>query len=257
MEIDLREIFFELKKRIWLILAVAVIGAAAAGVYSKALLTPQYTSTSMMYVLSKETTLTTLADLQIGTQLTQDYKIMITSRPVMEGVIEKLGLPMSYKSLRNRLSISNPTDTRILYISVSDADPQMAKAIVDEVAEQASEYIAEIMEMTPPKIAEDGEIPTVKASPNIKKNVMLGGIAGAFLVCAVIVLMVVLNDTIQSEEDVEKYLGLSVLAVVPDRNGSSSQRGKSKKRSKSRSSGGGSSVAQAGEKAKEDKEGDR
>lgn len=234
MEIDLKQVFFELKKRIWLIVAVAVIGAGVAGVFSKVVLTPQYTSTSMLYVISKETTLSTLTNLQIGTQLTQDYKVVVTSRPVMERVIESLGLDMGYKTLRNRLTISNPADTRILSISIQDSDPQMAKAIVDEVAEQASNYIAEIMEMAAPKLVEDGEIPTTKTSPNVKKNAMLGGLLGAFVVCGLITLMVVLNDTIQSEEDVEKYLGLSVLAVVPDRDGGPSSRGK-KKRKKGKS----------------------
>lgn len=228
--IDLLELFYELKKRVWLILMTAVIGAGIAGVFSKVVLTPQYVSTATMYVLSKETTLTTLADLQIGTQLTQDYKVLITSRPVMEGVIDELGLDMSYKTLKSRLSIANPNDTRILTISIQDPDPQMAKAIVDEVSKQASEFIGDVMEMQAPKIVEDGEISFTKVSPNTKKNVMLGALAGAFLVCAVIVVMTLLNDTIQTEEDVEKYLGLYVLANVPDRQESSSHKKKKHKK---------------------------
>ena len=82
--------------------------------FSKIALTPMYTSTSMMYAVSKETTLTSLADLQIGSQLTQDYKVIITSRPVLEEVIGDLDLNISYEILKSKISINNPADTRIL-----------------------------------------------------------------------------------------------------------------------------------------------
>lgn len=237
VEIDLKELFYELKKKIWMIVAATVLGASIFGIFSKVALTPQYTSTSTMYVLSKETTLTTLADLQIGSQLTKDYKVLITSRPVLQGVIDELGLEMNYKTLRNRLEISNPGDTRILTVSIEDADPQMAKMIVDEVAGQASEFIGEIMEMVPPKIVEEGEVATVKTSPSVKKNAMIGGLLGAFAVCAFVVITVLMNDSIQTEADVEKYLGLSVLAVVPERESAESgkKRGKNGKNGKNSS----------------------
>ena len=82
--IDLGEIFYALLRKLWVIIAVAVLGAGIGGAYSYFLLTPQYSSTAKIYVLTKETTLTSLADLQIGTQLTQDYKTIITGRSVME-----------------------------------------------------------------------------------------------------------------------------------------------------------------------------
>ena len=88
MEIDLLELLFEFKKRAWVIILAAVLGCLGAGAYSRLILTPVYTSTAMVYVLSKETTLTSLADLQIGSQLTKDYSVMITSRPVLEQVIK-------------------------------------------------------------------------------------------------------------------------------------------------------------------------
>ena len=84
VEIDLRAIFLELKKKLWMILAAVVAGGCIGGLYSAVVLTPTYTSTSMMYVLSKETTLTSLADLQMGSQLTLDYTVLVTSRPVVE-----------------------------------------------------------------------------------------------------------------------------------------------------------------------------
>ena len=216
IEIDLLELFYALRHRWWAILLALVIGAGAAGVYTKKLIAPHYQSTSMVYVLSKETTLASLADLQIGSQLTKDYSVIIKSRPVLQEVIDKQNLDLTTDELGEMITIDNPKDTRILSITVEDVEPMRAKAIVDEVTKSASNYIGDIMEMVPPKVIEDGVVAVKPSSPSVKKNAAVGGLGLAVLVCGLICLKTVLDDTIKSEEDIEKYLGLSVLAVIPD-----------------------------------------
>ncbi len=223
IEIDLLQLFRALKKRWMLILGAMILAGGIAGAFSKFVLTPQYSSTAMLYILSKETTLTSLADLQIGSQLTKDYKILVTSRPVLENVNETLGLGMEYKDLLKKITIENPSDTRILSITAQDPDPYRAKALVDCVAQEASEYIGEIMEMIPPKMIEDGVVPTQKTSPSNSKNAVLGALVGMVIVCGITVLEVLMNDTVQTEEDVERYLGLTVLASVPLREGEAAE----------------------------------
>ena len=88
IEIDLGQLFFALRQRIVYLLLALVLGLGLGFGVSRFVLTPTYTSTSMIYVMTKETTLTSLADLQIGSQLTTDYKVLITSRSVMEDVIQ-------------------------------------------------------------------------------------------------------------------------------------------------------------------------
>lgn len=217
VEISLAELFLALKHRLWMLLLAAVVCGGIAGSFSKFVLTPQFQSTAMMYILSKETTLTSLADLQIGSQLTEDYKIMVTSRPVLEAVITKQGLDMTYENMKSKVTIGNPADTRILTVTVTDSDPLMAKNLANAIAETSSEYIGDIMEMIPPKIIEHSVVPMLKCSPSNSRNAMMGAIVGIVLVCGFVVLEVMMNDTIRSEEDVEKYLGLTVLAVVPIR----------------------------------------
>lgn len=216
IEIDLLELFYALRHRWWAILLALVIGAGAAGVYTKKLIAPHYQSTSMVYVLSKETTLASLADLQIGSQLTKDYSVIIKSRPVLQEVIDKQNLDLTTDELGEMITIDNPKDTRILSITVEDIEPMRAKAIVDEVTKSASNYIGDIMEMVPPKVIEDGVVAVKPSSPSVKKNAAVGGLGLAVLVCGLICLKTVLDDTIKSEEDIERYLGLSVLAVIPD-----------------------------------------
>lgn len=218
-EIDLLQLLRALKKRLTWILGAGVLFGAVFGAFSKFVITPQYTSTAMVYILSKETTLTSLADLQIGSQLTKDYKIIVTSRPVLTEVIDQLNLDLSYEDLEEKITINNPADTRILSITAEDPDPVMAKDIADAVARTSSNYIGDIMEMVPPKIIEEGVVAEKKSSPSNGKNTLLGVMLGVFLVCAVVVMEELLNDTVQSEEDVERYLGLTVLASIPLREG--------------------------------------
>ena len=235
VEIDLLEIFYALKKKILLVLMVALVGGCIAAAYTQFLMTPIYSSTSSILVLSKETTLTSLADLQLGASLTSDYTVLITSTPVMEQVISDLNLDMTAEQLKESVSINNPTDTRILEITVNNTDSKMAKKIVDEIANVSSSYIGDKMEVIPPKIIEVGKIATVRTSPSVKKNAALGFLLG-FLACAAIVgVYAVMDDTIKTEEDIEKYLGVSVLAKVPDRKdfiNSKNRKSKNKKNKK-------------------------
>ena len=120
IEIDLRQLFFEFKRKLVFIILAGVICAGMTGAFTKLVLDPVYTSTSMMYILTKETMLTSLSDLQIGSQLTEDYSELIMSRTVMESVIDDLGLDLMAEELEEKLTIENPADTRILDISVED-----------------------------------------------------------------------------------------------------------------------------------------
>jgi len=191
----------------------------------------------MVYILSKETTLTSLADLQIGSQLTKDYRVVTTSRPVLQEVIDNLNLDMKYEELNKKITLDNPSDTRILSITAIDPDPVRAKAIVDQVASVSSEHIANIMEMTPPKVIEEGIVAEEKISPHVQKNAIIGALAAVFVVCGLVVLEVVLNDTIKTEEDVEKYLQLSVLSSIPERKDEAEKKRRKERRKKQKRAG--------------------
>lgn len=230
MEIDLIEILYALKKRALIILAALLAGALIAGVYTKLMITPLYSATSTVLVISKETTLTSIADLQFGSQLTKDYSMLITSRSVLEEVLDNLGLDMGYGTLKGNVSINNPDETRILQITVTNPDPQLAKELADELAAVSSEYIGDKMEVVPPKIIEEAEVPAAQTSPSMSRNVMLGALAGLALAAGVVILMTVMNDSIRSEDDIERYLNIPTLASIPDRKDYIS--GKTKKKAK-------------------------
>ena len=216
--IDLVELFFELKKHILLLVMSLIIGGGVGYVVSKFVMVPTYTSTSIIYVMSKETTLTSLADLQIGSQLTADYKVLVTSRTVMEDVIKKLGIEgMDYLDLRKKITLNNPNNTRILNVSVLDTDPKRAKALTDAIAECASDYIADIMEQDPPKIIEYGEIPLKKTGPHTGRNTVIAALLFFMIAVAGITVAMVTDDTIKTQDDIDKYFNLPVLASIPEK----------------------------------------
>ncbi len=232
VEIDLVEVFFELAANWFKIIISIVLLAAIAFVYSKFLVTPQYTSTSVLYVLTKSTSITSLADIQTGTNLTSDYMEVVGGRPVLDQVIENLDLDMTYEELSGQLSFSNPDNSRMLKITATNPDPQTAKVIADEVADVAADYIAEKMDQDPPNIIQNGYISESPVSPNVMKNTAMGAVGGAVLAIIVIVAGYLLNDTIMTPEDMEKKTGIRVLGSLPEVRGGAEYNGEKKKKRK-------------------------
>lgn len=227
VEIDLREMLYALRSRLWIIILSGIVAAVAAALISIYLMTPVYTSEAQLYILGSTESTTSLADIQVGTQLTQDYMVLIKSRPVVKQVIENLNLNISYEALANKISVSNPTNTRILKITVTYPDAFMAKAIVDKLASISADYIAEIMHTDVPSIVAQGEVPELPSGPNVKKNTAIGGVLGVLVAAAIVIIIYMMDDTIKDSDDVEKYLGLSTLGMIPI---DSEAGGKSKKR---------------------------
>ena len=126
---------------------------------------------------------------------------------------------MTYEGMVHIISISNPTNTRILEITANYPDPYLAKKIVDEFAVVSSEQIAKIMDSSAPTIVEEGYMQPYPSSPNIKKNTLIGGVLGIFIAAGLVIVLYLLDDTIKDSEDVEKYLGLTTLGIIPIESG--------------------------------------
>ena len=210
IEIDLLEIIHILFRKFWLILGAGLFAAVICLVISKFILTPTYESTTKIYILNKsDSTTVTYSDVQMGTQLTKDYAELINSRYVLEKVIDRLSLvDMEYADLLKKVSVNTPTDTRIVSITVEHTDPVQAKEIADCIREVAGEHIQNVMDIDAVNVVESANLPTKKAGPSVAKWTIFGGIA-------IILVVYLLDDTIKCSEDVEKYLGLSTLALIP------------------------------------------
>lgn len=216
IEIDLREIFRLLFSKIWIILLSGITIGLVSIVVTMLFITPQYESTTKMYVLSKQDNSTlTNQDMQTSLSLTKDYVELIKSRTVTEGVIAQLNLDMSTGQLLKKMTVESQTDTRIISINIRDEDPYTASQIANAVREVAAGHIQKVMDIEAVNVVDTANIPDEKASPSLAKNGMIGGILGVVIAIAMIMMVYLLNDTIKTQEDVEKYLNLSVLGMIP------------------------------------------
>ena len=195
-------------------------------------ITPKYESTTKIMVLNKQDNNTlTSADMQTSTQLTKDYAELIQSRTVLEGVIGQLNLDMTYKEMLNKVSVETSSDSRIVSISVTDEDPYTASEIANAVRDMAAEHIQSVMDIEAVNVVDTANIPNEKASPSLAKNGVIGGLLGVIIAMAAVIIIYLTNDTIKVEEDVERYLGLSVLGSIPfSEKESRSKKKKSRKR---------------------------
>lgn len=216
VEIDLLEVMHILLDRFWIILLSGIAGGLVFVAATLLFITPQYESTTKMYVLSKQDNNTiTSSDMQTSLSLTKDYAELIKSRTVTEGVISKLDLELTHEALLGKMTIDSAADTRILSISVKDKDPYVACEIANSVRDIAANHIKKVMDINAVNVVEQANIPEEKCSPSIAKNGVIGVLLGIIISVAVILIVYISNDTIKTQEDVERYLQLSVLGAIP------------------------------------------
>lgn len=235
MEIDLLELFSTLLQRWYLILVCALIFGAAAFGFTKYFITPQYEASSMIYILSTKqaTDLSMALDIQTSKQLTADFEILAKSRPVVEAVIDNLELDTDYETLVKRITVENPSNTFVLKMTAKDPDPEMACNLSNALSDATAEQVAKVMDTDKPNKVEEAVIPKEPVSPNVMKNTLLGVIAGAFLMCAFVTFMHIMDDRIKTEEDITKYLELNTLATIPINKSSKKVTDKKSKKKKS------------------------
>lgn len=216
IEIDLVELLGVILHNLWIIIVSGVIVAAVALLVSYFIITPKYESVTKIYVISKTNADTmTYSDLQAGSTLTKDYKELVKSRPVLEEVLAETGIDVELKDLEEQITVEVPTDTRIVSITVEDKDPYEARIIADSVRIAAAKHIQEVMDTEAVNVVEEASLPIEKSSPSILMNTAIGYVVGLFLAIAIVMINYIMDDTIKTPDDVEKFLGVSVLGSIP------------------------------------------
>lgn len=233
MEIDLGALLREALRRWWAFLIAAAICGLLALIATVVLITPQYESQAMLYILSKTTSVTSLADFQISTELTADFEVIATSKPVIDGALERIkkeeGITLTRENIEGMLTVTNAADTRILVITATDPDPSVACIVANAVAAETADQMAYIMKSDPPTTVEEAEVAEEPVSPSLMRNTALGVLIGILLVAVYVTIQYIRNDNIKNQEEVQRYLGLNTLAVIPARKGRRHTAGKRKK----------------------------
>lgn len=214
-EIDLMELLYQLLENMKYIIAAAILGMLIAGVCVYFFVKPTYEATAKLYVMSPSDSAINLSDLQVGSYLTNDYQEVFNTWEVHEMVITNLGLPYTYKEIRDKLTISNPKDTRILSVTFASHNPQEAATVANEYANVAIKYIASTMATEEPNIMSVALVPTKPSAPNKAQTVLIGFLLGALLSIGILTVRFVLDDKIKTADDIRKYADMATLAVVP------------------------------------------
>lgn len=216
IEIDVVEVFHYLLGKAGYILLTGILFAVIALAITTWCITPKYTSTTKMYILNRQTNESlTNSDLQSSTYLTKDYMSLVKTRTVIESVIANLDLDMTYEEALDIIDVSTDSDTRVVTINVTYTDPYIARDIANAVRIAGATHIQSVMNTEAVNTADEANIPTKKSSPSVKKNVLIAAIAGVFLAAVAFLVAFLLNDKIITTDDVERYLGISILGVMP------------------------------------------
>lgn len=216
IEIDVLFLLKTIWRKKFLILLTAVLTAGLAFVYSSFLVTPQYDSTTRIYVVSQNVEAgagLTNQELQAGTYLVKDYREIILSQDVLTQVATELNLK---ESLKEKISVSIPVDTRIVSISVRDADPNEAARIANSLRTFAVQKVVEVTKVSDVTTLEEAVPAEEPTTPNTKRNIILGLLAGGILATGLVLVMEVLDDRVKRPQDIEEVMGLILLGIVPD-----------------------------------------
>lgn len=216
IEIDVLYLLRKLWSRKFFIIFIALVVGTIALLGSVFLIKPKYTSTTRIYVVSRTADSITNQDLQAGSYLVKDYQEVITSNEVLSSVIDKEKLSLTPNELSSMISVTIPTDTRVISISVEDDNAQEATTIANTVREVAAEKIKAVTKVDDVTTLEAAEVPKEPSSPNIKRNTLIGVIAGGGLAVISIIILEILDDRVRRPEDIEDVLGLPLLGIVPD-----------------------------------------
>lgn len=243
-EIDLRDIMMCLASNAVIIILSALIGAFGMFLISSTLMKQKFESSTKIYVLNQQDNQTvTYSDLQTGSQLTKDYAELIVSRTVTTQVIADLDLQNKYpdmadiipEELAEMIDVTTQQDTRILKITVTDTNPTRAQDIANAVRIASSDQIYQVMDIKAVNVVDYANLPENPVSPDLMKNAVMGALIGFIIAAAIVIVRYLLDDTIKTPDDVERYLGLSVLASIPyDESIDTGRKGKRRSRRKGR-----------------------
>ena len=201
------------------IIAAAVLAVSVVYFYAHFFRTPKYKSTATVYILKQEREgdyAYTQSDFSLALNVVNDCVYMLRSSEVLDDVISELNLDMSVSGLSNCITTRNPDGTRILEVSVETSSPELSKRIVDAVCRIGAEKISATMSINQINIYSWGRVPRAPSNAiGIVRYILIGVCAGVAVYFAYF-LAFIFDDKIKNEEDVEKYLNLTVLSVIPN-----------------------------------------
>lgn len=213
--VDLAELFLLALKRWFIIIPIMIACLLLAFVYSAFLATPMYDSTAKLYVVNKETESVNYVDFSVSTYLTNDFTEIISDVVVLEEVSEDIGNKYNVEQLKSFINITQPENTRIIEITVRSPEAADSKKIADSICRISQDKLVDVMGFDRINVIRDGSLATAPSSPNMVLSLIYAFLIGFVISCIIVLIIYLTDNKISTQQDIEKYLNLSVLAYIP------------------------------------------
>jgi succinoglycan biosynthesis transport protein ExoP len=217
-DINLREIIYLLRIKWWIIAICFIVAVIGATIYSYLIANPVYSANALLFVgkePGEEDDPYSIAQMQVNERLVMDYREIIKSRTAANEVIKRLDLKVKPEYLQRGMNVTTVSNSRMFKISFESTDPEFAADVVNEMSQVIIIKAAEIVDVENVRVVDDAEVPTSPIKPNKKMNIAIAGVIGLMVGIGIIIAAEYFDNTIKNAEDVQKYLGLSILGEIP------------------------------------------
>lgn len=218
--IDLREYFHIIKKRAWIIALITILAMVTSGIISFFILSPVYEANTTLIVNTEQNKATnnmiTGDQLAVTQKLTLTYGEIIKSRAVLDSVIEKLDLNMKYEDLEKNITVSPVKDTQIMSITVKDTDPKIARDVANSIPKVFTKEVKRITKANSVEVIDKAITPLNPVKPNKVVNLIIATALGLAIGTFIVIILEYMDNKIKTPQDIEKYIGLPILGVVPN-----------------------------------------
>ena len=235
-EIRLLDLWTILKRCWWLMLIVLVVVSVLAYTFLSLTHEDEYTANVSIYVMNTpdksngntnsdfSTTHISMAMylikdcLELGKSHDQIlYPVMVSQN--LEDVVDIEDLEKMYK-------IQKADDAHVLYLSVTSASAERSCDIVNAFADQTCTYFNKVYNQELLSVVDYAKVPEKPSNPISTMMILLIGLVCAFVVYGIYFIKFIMDDKINNSDDVEKYLGLSILGVIPNKHESGRKKSK-------------------------------
>lgn len=218
-EIDLKELFEFIKKKIGLLITITVVICLLGCIYGLFIQKPMYKSYTTIILGGNETTASqtiTQSDITLNKNLVDTYAEIVKSRRVLEQVIAELDLEETYEELSNKISVSSVNNTEIIKITVSDRNPIEAKNVANVTANFFSKEVVKLYNMNNVNVLDEANEANEPYNINISKQVIIYFFIGIIIALSILFIIFYFDRTIKSVEQVEQKIKLPILGGVEE-----------------------------------------
>lgn len=216
-EIELREFFYMIYRRFWIVALITILSVATSGILSFFVLNPEYqTFTTLMVGKPKNyNDSIQYQDVILNQMLVKTYGEIAKSKTVTREIIENLDLDVDSKVLSDKVNVSLVSDTEIIKIQVTDTNPELAAKVANEAANVFMKHVSKIMKIENVQVIDKADVPTSSVKPRAVLNIVIAGLLGGMISVFIIFLIEYLDNTLKTPTDVECYLDLTVIGMIP------------------------------------------